>query len=75
MYIWDIMRKNIDLPVEVVKILKHDAVDSKSKFKNLVESLLVTVATYSKYNEAGSDLGASDEAINMLKSVVKKKNS
>lgn len=75
MYIWYIMRKNIDLPGEVIKILEHEAVDSKSKFKNLVESTLITIATYSKYNETGSDFGASDDTINMLKSVIQKKNS
>jgi len=68
------MRKNIDLPVEVVKILEHEAVDSKSKFKNLVESMLITIATHSKYNVSGSDFGASENAINILKSVIQKKN-
>lgn len=69
------MRKNIDLPIDVIKILEHEAVDSKSKFKNLVESMLITIATYSKYNEDGRDYGASNEAINMLKSVIQRKTS
>lgn len=69
------MRKNIDLPVEVVKILDHEAVDSKSKFKNLAESMLITIDTYSKYTETASIYEASDNAINMLKSVIQRKNS
>ena len=74
MYIWYIMRKNIDLPVEVIKILEHEAVDSKSKFKNLVESMLTTIATHSKYNVSGSDFGSSEDVMNILKSIIQKKS-
>lgn len=74
MYIWYSMRKNIDLLVEVIKILEHEAIDSKSKFKNLVESMLKTIATHSKYNVNGIHFGANEDFMNIFKPIIQKKN-
>lgn len=63
-------RKNIDLPDHVIKILEHEAIDSKSKFKNWVETALEMMAGYSKYNEKGELFGFTEQHMQLFKTIV-----
>lgn len=43
------MKKQIDLPENIVKALTHEAVESGEDFKNYVQNILIEKAKQSKF--------------------------
>lgn len=64
------VRKNIDLSDNALKILEHEAIDSKLKFKNWVETALEIMASYSRYNEKEEIFGFTEQHMLLFKRIV-----
>lgn len=67
------MAKNNHLPDQFVKMLQK-SLDSKLKFKNLVESIFLTSVSYLKYNVVVNAVIVSEDVISFCMSVVDEKS-